>query len=97
MLDQLLFVIFPYAAALLAMFSSGQAANFSVVVAGLRFSPTDITVSVGDTITWTGLSPVHTVTPNAAVSEPFCGNTVQASCVRTFMTAGSFGYHCNPQ
>lgn len=83
--------------ALLAVITSGQAANFSVVVVpGLRFSPTNITVSVGDTITWTGLGNFHTVTPNNGVSEPFCGNTVQASCVSTFMTPGSFAYHCNP-
>jgi plastocyanin len=83
--------------ALLAFISGGQAANFNVaVVAGLRFSPTNITVSVGDTVTWTGLSSFHTVTPAAGVSEPFCGEIRQASCVSTFLTAGSFAYRCIP-
>lgn len=72
------------------------AATRSVVVSGLTFSPAVININAGDTVTWTGLASFHTVTPNAGVLEPFCGNLVQASCTVTFNTPGSYGYHCNP-
>jgi plastocyanin len=73
-----------------------QAATTNVVVSGLTFNPSSVTIRVGDTVTWTGLANSHTVTPNTGVLEPFCGNLVQPSCTVTFNTAGTFGYHCIP-
>lgn len=75
---------------------SVHAATHSVVVSGLSFSPKELTVANGDTVIWSGLASFHTVTPNAGVPEPFCGNALQASCTVTFLANGSFGYHCNP-
>ena len=73
-----------------------RAATTNVVVSGLTFSPSSVTIRVGDTVTWTGLASFHTVTPDTGVTEPFCGNTVQNSCTVTFNNVGTFGYHCIP-
>ena len=83
-------------AALCVTVLSGFGATHTVNAVGTTFSPSVLTVNSGDTVTWNGLGFFHTVTPNAGVSEPFCGNAAQASCTVTFMTSGSFGYHCNP-
>ncbi len=69
--------------------------NRTVVIAGLAFSPSVLTVTVGDTVTFNGLASFHTVT-GSGVIEPFCGNASQASCVTTFNRVGSFPFHCNP-
>lgn len=69
--------------------------NRTVVVAGLAFSPSVLTVTVGDTVTFNGLANFHTVT-GSGVIEPFCGNASQASCITTFNRVGSFPFHCNP-
>ncbi len=77
--------------------SSGLAANFSVAVTGLRFSPTNIAINVGDTVTWTGVGISHTVTGNSP-SEPFCGTNAPpgGTCSVTFNTPGAFPYRCIP-
>jgi len=69
--------------------------NRTVVVSGLTFSPKILTVTVGDTVTFNGLSSFHTVT-GSGVIEPFCGDVRQASCVTTFNRVGSFPFHCIP-
>jgi plastocyanin len=82
--------------ALLSMTSASYSATHNVAVNGFSFSPKELTVTNGDTVVWSGLASFHTVTPNAGVTEPFCGNTLQQSCTVTFLNAGSFAYHCNP-
>lgn len=69
--------------------------NRTVVVSGFTFSPKILTVTVGDTVTFTGLTSPHTVT-GSGVIEPFCGNVQQPTCVTTFNRVGSFPFHCNP-
>lgn len=69
--------------------------NRTVVVSGLTFSPSILTVTVGDTVTFNGLASFHTVTGNSA-AEPFCGDVRQASCITTFNRVGSFAFHCIP-
>lgn len=69
--------------------------NRTVAVSGLTFSPSVSTVTVGDTITFTGLASFHTTT-GSGTNEPFCGNAVQSSCTVTFNTVGDFPFHCNP-
>lgn len=46
---------------LAALLAAALCATVTVTTNGLTFSPSTITVSVGDTVTWTGLS-THTVT-----------------------------------
>ncbi len=75
----------------------GSAATFTVTTSGLQFSPINITINVGDTITWVNLNPNHTVTGDAP-SDPFCGPSLppSGSCSVTFNTAGFLRYHCAP-
>jgi plastocyanin len=46
---------------LAALLAATLCATFTVTTNGLTFSPSTVTVSVGDTVTWTGLD-IHTVT-----------------------------------
>jgi plastocyanin len=69
--------------------------NRTVAVSGFTFSPSVSTVTVGDTITFSGLASFHTVT-GSGTNEPFCGNAVQSSCTVTFNAVGDFPFHCNP-
>ncbi|MBK8000636.1 MAG: hypothetical protein IPK15_18455 [Verrucomicrobia bacterium] len=69
--------------------------NRTVVVSGLAFSPSVLTVTVGDTVTFTGLGSFHTVT-GSGTNEAFCGNALSTVCVTTFNRVGSFPFHCNP-
>ena len=71
-----------------------RAATFTVTaLATLRFSPTNLTIHVGDTVTWNGLGTIHTVTGDT-VPDVFCGTA--HTCTRTFNTQGTFPYHCIP-
>jgi plastocyanin len=63
------------------------------------FSPTNITINVGDTITWSGLDNAHNVTGLTPQDQSdFCGQlssmATETSCSHTFMVAGSFPYEC---
>lgn len=70
----------------------------SVVLDGFnfRFSPTNSTITVGDTITFAGLNGFHTAT-GSGTNEPFCGGTPPpSSCSVTFNAVGDFPFHCIP-
>lgn len=69
--------------------------NRTVIVSGLSFSPSVLTVTVGDTVTFTGLGNFHTVT-GSGTNEAFCGNALSTVCVTTFNRVGNFPFHCNP-
>jgi plastocyanin len=70
----------------------------AVGVGQFFFSPTPVTISVGDTITWTNLDIPHTVTSGSSPSA----NGIWDSGVlldgesfsRTFNEAGTFQYFC---
>jgi len=77
---------------------AAHAATFFVTPifsSGFRFSPTNMTINVGDTVVWTNLANIHTVTGNAQ-PDNFCGSATISSCVVTFSVPGSFGFHCIP-
>lgn len=69
--------------------------NRTVAVSGFTFSPSVLNVTVGDTVTFTGLGNFHTVT-GSGTNEAFCGNAISTVCVTTFNRVGSFPFHCNP-
>ena len=74
-----------------------EAANQSVSIVNLSFSPASVSVSVGDTVTWTNNDAgiPHTVTSDTAgVFDSGTMNT-GATFAKTFTTAGTFTYHCN--
>lgn len=73
-----------------------RAADQSVNIAGLAFSPASVNVNPGDTVTWTNNDAgiPHTVTADNGSFDS--GNmTTGQSFSQTFSTAGTFAYHCN--
>lgn len=73
-----------------------SAANASVNISGFAFVPASVTVSVGDTVTWTNSDTApHTATSDTA--GVFGSPTLNqgGTFSHTFTTAGTFAYHCN--
>ena len=73
------------------------AADASITIADNSYSPSTVSVNVGDQVTWSwnGVSNQHTVTFTTAGSPSGCSiNTATGSCARTFSTAGVFAFHC---
>jgi plastocyanin len=71
---------------------------------GVRFAPREITVRVGDTVTWThrdsGLSHHVAADDGFFDSHPTCGR-LHGVCMKggdrfsyKFLRAGTYGYHC---
>jgi plastocyanin len=78
----------------LAVVPSALAADHVVTIEGFAFSPETVTVTVGDTVTWTnGDSTNHTATADGASFDTgtIAGGSSKAA---TFASAGTFGYHC---
>jgi len=75
--------------------SKALGATTNVVVQGFSFSPPSVTISVGDSVTWTGLSTIHNVETD---SDPFCGGppVPNGTCTKSFDQAGTFNYYCAP-
>jgi plastocyanin len=76
---------------------SGSAGGNSAAVSiqGFAFQTASLTISVGETVTWTNHDSVsHTVTADdgSFTSDPIAPG---ASYQHTFTTAGSFAYHCS--
>jgi plastocyanin len=70
---------------------SGMTTN--VVFQNFSFTPSSVTIQIGDTVVWTNGGGVHTVTGDG--SDPFCGsNAIPVSCSETFTEPGTFPYHC---
>ena len=67
-----------------------------VEISGFSFSPSTLTISVGDSVIWTNMdSATHTITSdsgNELDSETFSNGN---SYSHTFTTAGTYAYHCN--
>lgn len=66
----------------------------AVSIAGFAFSPADLSVKVGDSVTWTNNdSTAHTATADDGSFD--CGVIAGGqSFTFTFTTAGTFTYHC---
>lgn len=68
------------------------ASSASVEISGFAFSPAEITVAKGTTVTWTNRDSVaHTVTSGTFDSGSIASG---ASYSRTFADAGAYDYHC---
>jgi plastocyanin len=67
-----------------------------VTIANMAFTPPQITVNKGDTVTWANNDSIaHTVTSDTG-SELGSGDIQPGSTYsHTFNTAGSFQYHCS--
>jgi plastocyanin len=70
------------------------AADEAVTIAGFAYDPATITVSVGDSVTWTNNDGVvHTATAdNGSFDTGTIGDGASGSV--TFSAAGTFAYHC---
>ena len=71
------------------------AADNPVAISGFSFSPKDITINVGDSVTWTNSdAQAHTATADdASFDTGTIGNNTSKAV--TFATAGVFAYHCS--
>jgi plastocyanin len=70
------------------------AADESVTIASFAFTPATVTISVGDSVTWTNQDgTAHTATASGTFDS---GNLAGgASYTATFSTAGTFDYLCS--
>lgn len=83
---------------------SGAAAANAVTVGGTSnaFSPSTLSIKVGETVTWTWAGGAHTVTSGAGcTSDGMYGtdgiqSAVGSTFTHTFTTAGTFEYFCEP-
>jgi plastocyanin len=66
----------------------------TVTIENIAFSPANITVAAGTTVTWTNKDPVtHTVTSDTGIFDS--GNLSPGSNFsHTFNDKGTFAYHC---
>ncbi len=68
----------------------------SVSIENMMFTPAQITVSKGTTVTWTNNDSVaHTVTDDNAKGPDSGSITPGQTYSYTYNTTGSFPYHCN--
>lgn len=86
----------------------GGGANVNAVsIVDYSFSPPSLTVKAGTAVTWTNMGTVaHTTTSDngtwssgqlsgSTPGGPYGGGSAGASYSFTFMTAGTFTYHCS--
>jgi plastocyanin len=71
-----------------------KAASASVTMGDLFFSPTSVSIAVGDTVTWhnTGQAPHNATADDGSFNTPTINNGESAS--HTFTQAGTFSYIC---
>ena len=81
-------------AGLWGLAGAALAADRSVTISGFAFGPSSVTVTAGDTVTWTNQDGVaHTATAGDVSFDP--GNIAGgATATVTFSTAGTFAYAC---
>ena len=82
------------AAALLLPFGGAHAQEVQVTIDNFTFSPPELTVKVGDTVTWTN----HDDIPHAVVSAgKFRSKTLDTDNTYsfTFASAGDYKYFCS--
>ena len=82
-----------------ALASTGGGGNVRVInIAGLSFSPADVTVARGTTVRWENPSSLlHTVTPDGHTEwQSATLATAGSSFSHTFNTAGVYTYYCEP-
>ena len=72
-------------------------------MSGFTFSPADVTINAGDTVTWTGLTPIHNVAESdSPASDVYNGGFrsgavgAVASFQQTFNSPGIFYFVCEP-
>lgn len=71
--------------------------NDNVIIRGMAFTPTPLTVSVGSTVTWTNMeeSTTHTVTSDTGTELNSGQIKPGQTYSHTFTVAGRYDYHCS--
>jgi len=77
--------------------NNAPTATDKVDIANMAFSPADITVKKGTSVTWTNQDSIqHTVTENDGKSGPSSSPLDQGKSYSfTFNDTGTFNYHCS--
>lgn len=77
--------------------STTSASTNSVTIENFAFSPANITVKKGTTVTWTNKDgATHDVTENDGQTGPNSGPLANGKSYSfTYTTAGTFKYHCS--
>ena len=87
------------AALLIGSVSAASAADHPITVANFQFTPSTVNAVVGDTITWTWVSGMHTTTATMVPAGARRWNKpMDVSHTRFRMTvtvAGTYHYRCN--
>ena len=82
--------------ALVVVAAVAVAATRAVSIAGFAFSPTSITINVGDRVTWTNTDAVaHTATATSGAFDTGNIDQGQSATVR-FTQPGTYSYVCTP-
>ena len=78
----------------MAMLAPAQAGEYEIRIEGSAFDPDNITIALGDTVTWTNYdSSKHTVTEDNGEFDSEDLDT-EDSFSWTFDVAGNYSYHC---
>ena len=90
----------------LVLFQHAQGANTTVQMSGLQFVPRNVTVNVGDTVTWTNTERTTHDSVSGSAGTPdgtWNSNTQFGRLMRqgesfsfTFSAGGSYSYYCTP-
>jgi hypothetical protein len=70
------------------------ASNASVSIGSFFFSPSDVSINVGDTVTWNWVGGSHSTTSDAGAWDSSVMSS--GSFQMAFGNSGSFPYHCTP-
>ena len=85
----------PLAVVLLLVVPASAADQTVTAQPSIRWSPDDVTIDMGDTVTWNNAGGVHNVEFNdGSFTDPPAPSGNDWSVERTFDTAGIFRYHC---
>ena len=72
-----------------------NASSNSVEISNFAYSPQEVTVKVGDTVTWTNMdSAIHTVTSDNGNELDSATLSQGDTYSHTFESAGTYDYHC---
>jgi plastocyanin len=76
--------------------NTSESTENQVDVSDFQFSPSTLTVKVGTTVTWKGVSGAHTVTSDDRAPMQFDQSIAEGGVVTvTFTQAGTYEYHCS--
>lgn len=67
--------------------------NAAVNVANFSFSPAEVIIAAGDTVTWTWVSGTHNV-QTADGATTWCSTRNSGTCDKVFDAPGTFAYRC---